>query len=287
MFPDKLSWPLRRWTNDAVDWLVVQYGDQLTWFSDHVLLPGLILLEGVLRGAPWWVVILSVSAIAYHATRKPGPPLLAAALLVLVGSLGVWDQAMQTMAMVFVATFISVVLGIPIGIAMSRRRWVRSLVSPCLDLMQTIPSFVYLIPFLMLFGLGKVPAIMATVIFAIPPLIRLTDVGIRLVDPEVVEASLAFGASKRQLLWDVQIPLALPNIMTGINQTTMLALSMVVIASMIGARGLGEEVLLGIQRLDVGQGFAGGIAIVVLAVVFDRVTQAYGHRRSHLPEADR
>jgi len=147
-----------------------------------------------------------------------------------------------------------------------------------LDIMQTMPSFVYLIPVVMLFGLGKIPAIIATVIYAVPPLIRLTDLGIRLVDREVLEASRAFGANARQQLFGVQLPLALPNIMAGINQTTMMALSMVVIASMIGARGLGYEVLLGINRLEVGRGLLAGLGIVVLAVLFDRITQSYGQR---------
>lgn len=150
---------------------------------------------------------------------------------------------------------------------------------PLLDIMQTMPSFVYLIPVLMLFGLGKVPAIFATVIYAAPPLIRLTDLGIRQVDSEVMEAVNAFGANSWQQLFGVQLPLALPSIMAGINQTTMMALSMVVIASMIGARGLGEDVLVGIQTLNVGKGLEAGLAIVILAVVIDRITQAYGRSR--------
>ena len=169
-------------------------------------------------------------------------------------------------------------IGIPLGILMARINWLRSIMMPVLDVMQTMPSFVYLIPVVMLFGLGKIPAIIATVIYAVPPLIRLTDLGIRLVDQEVLEASRAFGANSRQQLFGVQLPLALPNIMAGINQTTMMALSMVVIASMIGARGLGYEVLLGINRLEVGRGLLAGLGIVVLAVLFDRITQSYGQR---------
>jgi glycine betaine/proline transport system permease protein len=149
---------------------------------------------------------------------------------------------------------------------------------PVLDVMQTMPSFVYLIPVVMLFGLGKIPALIATVIYAAPPVVRLTDLGIRLVDREVLEAARAFGSSARQQLFWVQLPLALPNIMAGINQTTMMALSMVVIASMIGARGLGYEVLLGINRLEVGRGLLAGLGIVVLAILFDRITQSYGNR---------
>ena len=185
---------------------------------------------------------------------------------------------MQTLALMIMAAGLSVLIGIPLGVLMARVNWLRSVMLPVLDVMQTMPSFVYLIPVVMLFGLGKIPAIIATVIYAVPPLIRLTDLGIRLVDREVLEASRAFGANPRQQLFGVQLPLALPNIMAGINQTTMMALSMVVIASMIGARGLGYEVLLGINRLEVGRGLLAGLGIVVLAVLFDRITQSYGQR---------
>jgi glycine betaine/proline transport system permease protein len=200
------------------------------------------------------------------------------ALLCVIGVLGLWDAGMQTLALMIMAAGLSVLIGIPLGVLMARVNWLRSGMLPVLDVMQTMPSFVYLIPVVMLFGLGKIPAIIATVIYAVPPLIRLTDLGIRLVDREVLEASRAFGANPRQQLFGVQLPLALPNIMAGINQTTMMALSMVVIASMIGARGLGYEVLLGINRLEVGRGLLAGLGIVVLAVLFDRITQSYGQR---------
>jgi glycine betaine/proline transport system permease protein len=203
-----------------------------------------------------------------------------ALMLCVVGLLGLWDQGMQTLALMIMSTAISVIIGIPVGIMMSRFSWLRRIMLPVLDVMQTMPGFVYLIPVVMLFGLGKIPAIIATVIYAVPPLIRLTDLGIRLVDQDVLEASRAFGANPRQQLFGVQLPLALPNIMAGINQTTMMALSMVVIASMIGARGLGQEVLLGINRLEVGRGLLAGTAIVVLAIIFDRITQAYGKRQT-------
>ena len=192
----------------------------------------------------------------------------------MIGVLGMWDAGMQTLALMIMAAGLSVLIGIPLGVLMARVNWLRSVMLPVLDVMQTMPSFVYLIPVVMLFGLGKIPAIIATVIYAVPPLIRLTDLGIRLVDREVLEASRAFGANPRQQLFGVQLPLALPNIMAGINQTTMMALSMVVIASMIGARGLGYEVLLGINRLEVGRGLLAGLGIVVLAVLFDRITQS-------------
>ena len=186
---------------------------------------------------------------------------------------------MQTLALMLMATFLSVVIGIPVGILMGRVDWVRAVLNPVLDVMQTMPSFVYLIPVVMLFGLGKTPALIATIIYAVAPLIRLTDLGIRLADKEVLEASRAYGANTWQQLFGVQIPLALPNIMAGINQTTMMALAMVVIASMIGATGLGQEVLQGINRLEVGRGLMAGVSIVVLAILFDRITQGYGRRQ--------
>lgn len=277
MFPEDLSWPLGEWTNRLVEWLIVNYGDTFEAAANAVLYL-LVRLEGVLRGLPWWLVLAAIALVAFHASRRLWLALGVVAALLLIGSLGLWDLAMQTLALMLVATAIAVLIGIPCGILLSRADRLRALVLPVLDAMQTLPSFVYLIPALMLFGLGKVPAIVATVIYAVPPLIRLTDLGIRLVDAEVLEASRAFGATRRQQLFGVQLPLALPNIMAGINQTTMMALSMVVIASMIGARGLGEEVLLGIQRLDVGQGLEAGVAIVALAIVFDRISQAYGRR---------
>ncbi len=263
--------------NRAVDDLVINYGDAFESFS-NAMLTVLVVLEGWLRGMPPIVVLLAVAAIAYAASRRVALTLGVAAGMWLIGSLGLWQQAMQTIAIMSVAVGLSMVIGLPVGVLMARSDRVRAAVLPLLDLMQTIPSFVYLIPAAMLFGLGKVPAILATVVYAAPPLIRLTDLGIRLVDSEVLEASRAFGATRMQMLFGVQLPLALPNVMQGINQTMMMALAMVVIASMIGARGLGETVLLGLQRNDSGQGALGGLAIVALAIVFDRVTQAIGLR---------
>ncbi|KZB68252.1 ABC transporter permease [Thalassospira lucentensis] len=285
MFPEQLNVPLGKWVNRFVDWLVVNYGDAFEAFADS-LLTVLVWLEQILRGTPWWIVVIAIAVIGFHASRNWKIAAGLAIAMVAIGSLGLWDKAMQTLALMIVATALSVIIGVPVGIAMAMSNRLRAVMLPILDTMQTMPSFVYLIPALMLFGLGKVPAILATVIYAAPPVIRLTDLGIRLVDPEVLEASRSFGANRRQILWKVQLPLALPNIMAGINQTTMMAISMVVIASMIGARGLGEQVLMGIQRLDVGAGTEAGIAIVLLAVVFDRIGQAYGKRshRSHKAE---
>lgn len=285
MFPEQLNVPLGKWVNQFVDWLVINYGAAFEAFADS-LLTVLVALEQVLRGAPWWVVLITIAAITWHASKNWKLVVGLVLAMFAIGTLGLWDKAMQTLALMIVATSLSVLIGIPVGIAMAMSNRLRAIMLPILDTMQTMPSFVYLIPALMLFGLGKVPAILATVIYAAPPVMRLTDLGIRLVDPEVLEASRSFGASRKQILFGVQLPLALPNIMAGINQTTMMSISMVVIASMIGARGLGEQVLMGIQRLDVGAGMEAGIAIVLLAVVFDRIGQAYGKRsqRSHRAE---
>ncbi|MFV9474215.1 ABC transporter permease [Advenella sp. RU8] len=279
MFPEIISSRgVRDSIDEFVDLLVMNYADTLNRMSEPFL-AALVWLEQVLRGAPWWSVIIVTMLIAYGMSRRIGFSLGMGALLFLLGALGLWDAGMQTLSLMIMATGLSIIIGIPCGIFMAKCDRFRAVMLPLLDIMQTMPSFVYLIPVVMLFGLGKIPAIIATVIYAVPPVIRLTDLGIRLVDPEVLEASKAFGASGRQQLFGVQIPLALPNIMAGINQTTMMALSMVVIASMIGARGLGYEVLLGINRLEVGRGLLAGIGIVILAVLFDRITQSYGKRK--------
>jgi glycine betaine/proline transport system permease protein len=236
-------------------------------------------LKNFLVQAPWPAVIIGVVVLTYFASGKKIKTTVAVGFCTFfIGFLHprFWDKAIETTSIMLISIFLCLVIGVPIGIWMSRANRVREKILPILDLMQTIPAFVYLIPGIMLFGLGAVPAIIATFIYAVPPLVRLTDLGIRLVDSEVTEAADAFGANKKQKLWGVQIPLALPNIMQGINQCTMMALSMVVIASMIGTRGLGDEVLLGLQQLNVGRAAEAGIAIVLLAIVLDRITQSYG-----------
>jgi len=278
MFPEVIpARDVRGAIDTFVDHLVTRYGDSLEAMS-RPFLHVLVWIEQVLRNSPWWAVVLATVLIAWAVSRRIVLSVAMGALLCVIGVLGLWDAGMQTLALMIMAATLSVVIGIPLGVLMARVNWLRSAMLPVLDIMQTMPSFVYLIPVVMLFGLGKIPAIIATVIYAVPPLIRLTDLGIRLVDREVLEAARAFGATPRQQLFGVQLPLALPNIMAGINQTTMMALSMVVIASMIGARGLGYEVLLGINRLEVGRGLLAGLGIVVLAVLFDRITQSYGQR---------
>ena len=277
---------LRFAIDDGFSWIVANYGDMF----ERLLMPLLKLLGGMeafLQWLPWYVTIAAIAALTYSASRSLKATGGAVIMLVFIGALGLWNDAMATIALMLAATVVAVVVGIPLGVAMARWDRLRSLALPLLDIMQTLPIFVYLIPFVMLFGPGKIPAILATVFFAIPPVIRLTDLGIRQVDGEVVEAITAFGATPRQKLFKVQIPLALPTIMAGINQTTMMALSMVVIASMIGAGGLGYQVLQGIQRLEVSRGLIAGIAIVFLAVIFDRIAQSYGRRaQKHLASGE-
>lgn len=261
----------------AFNGIVATWGEPL----EQMFLPLLRAINGLeklLQLSPWWAVVVAFCIVTWAAARQWRPVAMVATMLVALGLLGVWDAAMASVALMLVATLMSVMLGIPLGIVMSRSDRLRSGMLPILDIMQTMPIFVYLIPFVMLFGPGKIPALLATIVFAIPPVIRLTDLGIRQVDPEVVEASCAFGASRHQQLWTVQVPLAMPTIMAGINQTTMMALSMVVIASMIGAGGLGYQVLQGIQRLEVSRGLIAGLGIVLLAIIFDRIAQSYGRR---------
>jgi len=277
-WPKWLDLPLMAWINDAFKKLNETYG----WIFEAInnfLLAMLVALKNFLILAPWPLVILGVVVIAYFASgRKIGTTVFVGFCTFFIGFLHpiFWQKAIETTAIMLISIFLCTIVGIPIGILMARSTRIRDKLLPVLDLMQTIPAFVYLIPGIMLFGLGAVPAIIATFIYAVPPLVRLTDLGIRLVDKEVIEAADAFGASRKQKLFGVQLPLALPNIMQGINQCTMMALSMVVIASMIGTRGLGDEVLLGLQQLNVGKAAEAGIAIVLLAIVLDRITQSYG-----------
>ncbi|NYT62157.1 proline/glycine betaine ABC transporter permease [Alcaligenaceae bacterium] len=279
MFPEIIApRALRAPIDDFVGGIVSNYSDLLRALTQP-LLDLLIWMDQVVRYSPWWSVVLVVMGLAWLASRRFAFTLGIGFMLCLIGAIGLWDAAMQTLSLMIVAVFLSVAIGIPVGIMMASFKWVRSIMLPILDVMQTMPSFVYLIPVVMLFNLGKIAAIFATVIYAVPPVIRLTDLGIRLVDSEVLEASRAFGANRVKQLFGVQLPLAMPNIMAGINQTTMMALAMVVIASMIGVRGLGYEVLQGINRLQVGRGVLAGLGIVILAIIFDRITQAFGQRQ--------
>jgi glycine betaine/proline transport system permease protein len=250
------------------------------WFESifEPLKQFLIYCEGKMLNSPWLLVFFSMCSIAWLAGRNFGVALSTALVLILIGYFGMWQDTMRTIAMVFVATIMSIVIGIPVGIAMAKSDRLRSIVNPILDIMQTMPSFVYLIPVVMLLGIGKVPGLIAVVIYALPPIIRLTDLGIRLVDKEVLEAADAFGSSPSQKLRNVQMPLALPTIMAGINQTIMMALSMVVVAAMIGVGGLGSPVLKAIANQYFALGVFNGMAIVGIAIIFDRTSQAFGKR---------
>ncbi len=280
MFPEELRLPLGRVINWGFQRLIEDWGDSLEGAADLVLVV-LVRLEWLFREAiPWWLMIALIVGLSFAASRRLRFAAAVGAAMLFIGSLGLWDMAMQTLAVMLVSLVLSVAIGFPVGVALARWSRLRVVVLPILDMMQTLPPFVYLVPVVMLLGLGKVPAIIATVIYAVPPLIRLTDLGLRMVDRNLLEASAAFGATPRRTLFGVQVPLAMPTILAGLNQTTMMALSMVVIASMIGARGLGEQVLLGIQRLDIGKGFEAGLAVVAFAIVLDRITQAVSRRRS-------
>ncbi|QAA92861.1 ABC transporter permease [Pollutimonas thiosulfatoxidans] len=279
MFPEFIApRDLRAPIDDFVGDIVANYADLLRALTQP-LLDVLIWMDQIVRYSPWWAVTLAIMGLAWLASRRVGFAMIMGAMLCLIGLIGLWDAAMQTLSLMIVAVILSVAIGIPMGILMASFKWLRTIMLPVLDVMQTMPSFVYLIPVVMLFNLGKVAAIIATVIYAVPPVIRLTDLGIRLVDTEVLEASRAFGANRVKQLFGVQLPLAMPNIMAGINQTTMMALAMVVIASMIGVRGLGYEVLQGINRLQVGRGVLAGLGIVIIAIIFDRITQEFGRRQ--------
>ncbi|MEJ5041761.1 proline/glycine betaine ABC transporter permease [Pseudomonas sp. B21-036] len=277
-FPEALHVSFANSVNRFVDWLVLAYGDQLRAVSDG-LLQLLVGLENLLRATPWWLLLALVALLTWHATRSVRRALLLSGLLFLIGVVGLWDKLLQTCALVLVSTGLCLLIGIPFGILLASRPLARRLLMPVLDVMQTLPSFVYLIPVLMLFGLGKVPAIFATLVYALPPLVRLTELGLSQVDPSLTQAAQGLGANRWQRLRRVALPLALPSILAGLNQSVMMALSMVVVASMIGARGLGEDVLAGIQTLNVGKGVEAGLAIVALAIVIDRITQAYGKPR--------
>jgi glycine betaine/proline transport system permease protein len=270
-FPQMVHIPLDKWIDAIVNWLTMAGDPVFTVIREALLVP-LVYLEKGLLALPWFVII---ALCALGAWRAAGWRLALGTVggLFFIGMLGLWTHAMKTLTLMTAGTVLAVVVAVPMGIAMARSDRLERLVRPLLDLMQTMPSFVYLVPALMFFEMGKVPAVIATFIYAVPPAIRLTDLGIRQVPSDVIEAARAFGSTPRQLLLKVQLPLALPTIMAGINQTVMMALAMVVVASMVGAGGLGSEVLNGIARLETGRGFNAGISIVIMAIIIDRMTQ--------------
>ncbi len=259
-----------------------QYGDALEHLFDP-LRDFLLASEHLLTRSPWPLVMLGILAVSWLASRSWKIVFWAGVALCLVGWFGMWEDLMKTLSMIFVCTVVALVVGMPVGIGMSYSNRVQSTVNPVLDVMQTLPSFVYLIPVVMLLGIGRVPGLIAVVIYAIPPIIRFTNLGIRMVSADLMEAADSFGAARWQKMLQVQLPLALPTIMAGVNQTIMLALSMVVVASMIGVQGLGQPVLRAITNQYFAMGLFNGLAIVVIAILFDRVSQAYGKRlQKHL-----
>ena len=253
------------------------YGEGIENFFEPLLM-FLVWFEKLFINTPWPIIIAGILLLAWFGSRSI--PILIGTLssFLLIGYFGMWEDTMSTLAIILVSTILCISIGIPTGIAMARSDRVQTIVVPILDVMQTIPSFVYLIPVVMLLGIGKVPGLIAVCIYAIPPVVRLTNLGIRLVDKAVLEAADSFGANYWQKLFGVQIPLALPTIFAGINQTIMMALAMVVIASMIGVKGLGLPVLRAVSNQYLALGLMNGLAIVVLAIIFDRVTQKFGLR---------
>jgi glycine betaine/proline transport system permease protein len=273
---------LRRFVDGAFRDFTREYGEVLEKFFEP-LRQFLLVSERLLTQSPWPVVLAVIVLVAWLASRSLKVVAGTALTLLAIGFFGMWQDTMKTISMIFVCTVVAIALGLPIGVAMSRSDRLQRFVNPALDVMQTMPSFVYLIPVVMLLGIGRVPGLIAVVIYAIPPVIRFTNLGIRLVDKDLLEAADAFGSSAWQKLRQVQLPLALPTIMAGINQTIMLSLSMVVIASMIGVQGLGQPVLKAITNQYFTMGLLNGMAIVGIAIVFDRASQAYGKRlQKHL-----
>ncbi|TAV40841.1 proline/glycine betaine ABC transporter permease [Rhizobium leguminosarum] len=268
---------LKKAIDDGFRAFTRSYGDAIeSLFSP--LQHFLIAADRFMTQTPWPIITAIILVIAWFASRSLKIVLGCLVTLLLIGYFDMWDDTMRTVSMIFVCTVLSIAIGIPMGILMARSDRLQRVITPILDVMQTMPSFVYLIPVVMLLGIGKVPGLIAVVIYAIPPMIRLTDLGIRLVDKDVLEAADAFGTSSSQKLFKVQLPLALPTIMAGINQTIMMALAMVVVASMIGVQGLGQPVLKAIANQYFTLGIFNGLAIVGIAIIFDRVSQAYGKR---------
>ncbi len=275
-FEEKLI-PLDDWITNFIDWLVEGY----RWFFQGLKWPVEITLYGLEKGFLAIPPLLLIAIIGLIAWRTAGIKLAVGSMaaLVFIGLLGFWEDTMITLAMVFASVVFCTIVGVPLGICAGRNDRFEALLRPVLDGMQTTPAFVYLVPIVMLFSIGNVAGVFATIVFALPPIVRLTALGIRQVHPELVEAALAFGATGTQVLIKVQLPLAMPTIMAGLNQTIMMALSMVVIAALIGAGGLGAPVVLGLNTLNIGLATIGGIAIVLIAIILDRITQSMGSQK--------
>ncbi|MEP3428920.1 MAG: choline ABC transporter permease subunit [Roseibium sp.] len=265
--------PIGPWARTFVDWLT----DNAYWFFDGISLALEIMIDGILwiLLTPHPLVIVVVAAgLAYAVRRTISFPAFVAVSLLFIINQGYWEETMETLALVVAATFVCVLIGIPVGVAAAHRPRLFVFMRPILDMMQTIPTFVYLIPALILFGLGMVPGLIATVIFAVPAPIRLTQLGVSSTPKDLLEAGQAFGATKSQILWKIELPYALPQILAGLTQTIMLSLSMVVIAGMVGAPGLGTEIVRALGRADIAKGFEVGVCIVLIAIVLDRFFRA-------------
>ncbi|MFJ1230385.1 glycine betaine/L-proline ABC transporter permease ProW [Yersinia proxima] len=278
MDPFHNTWvPLDSWVTHGIDWVVLHFRP----LFQGIRVPVDFILSGfqhLLLGMPAPVAILVFALIAWQfSTLGMGVATLVS--LIAIGAIGAWSQAMVTLALVLTSLFFCILIGLPLGIWLARSNNAARIIRPLLDAMQTTPAFVYLVPIVMLFGIGNVPGVVVTIIFALPPIVRLTILGIKQVPEDLIEAAESFGANPRQMLFKVQLPLAMPTIMAGVNQTLMLALSMVVIASMIAVGGLGQMVLRGIGRLDMGLAAVGGVGIVILAIILDRLTQSLGRDR--------
>jgi glycine betaine/proline transport system permease protein len=276
MFEDKVI-PLDIWVSQFVEWLVDNYRDifqALKWPVEQTL-------NGLDSGLNALSPLIVIAVLAFAAWRFSGKGLAIFTIvtLTITGLLGLWQETMTTLAMVLSSVIFCALVGIPLGIWAGRSDTFEKSIRPVLDAMQTTPAFVYLVPIVMLFSVGNVAGVLATIVFALPPIIRLTSLGIRQVHPELVEAAQAFGATNRQVLIRVQVPLAMPTILAGLNQTIMMALSMVVIAALIGAGGLGSPVILGLNTLDIGRAVIGGLAIVLMAIVLDRITQSMAQKK--------
>ena len=272
-FPSAVSYSVEQQIDKATDWMVAHWRPTTISFRDFVL-DVMLPIEDFLLWVPWWLFIAVVSLLAWRISGV-NLALISVGGLLFIGITEVWDEAMSTLAVVGTATVISVVIAIPVGIVMAKNDMVAGVIRPILDLMQTMPSFVYLIPAILFLGLGLVPAMLATMVYATPPAMRLTNLGIRLVPPELKEAARSFGTTPWQMLIKVELPLARPTIMAGVNQTIMMALAMVVIASLVGSRGLGKDILAGIAQLETGRGLMAGLGIVVLAIIIDRISQGF------------
>lgn len=276
VFPETLRFELGIYVDQFVRWAKVNFEGFFEFIKD-VTLALLLNIEKFLLLIPWWIVIIIVFLLGWRMKNwKSG--LLYSATIFLIGTFGLWSELMTTLGLVITSVIISLIIGIPVGILTAYSDRLEIILKPILDAMQTMPSFVYLIPAIMLFSLGLVPAVFATTIYAIPPVLRLTNLAIRRVPKEMKEAAQSFGSSKWQTLFKVELPQALPTIMTGINQTIMMAISMVVTTSMVGARGLGLNVITAINRIDIAMGFEAGVSIVIMAVILDRVTQGMAEK---------